>query len=62
LDDSIGHTFVSGGLTEASFALIGFQASRMEKAVCLRQEHTTGDTKVWPIPSSNCAARFVLAE
>jgi len=34
----------------------------MEKAVCLRREGNYSDTKVWAIPLSNCAARFVLAE
>jgi hypothetical protein len=41
---------------------IMIQGIWMEKAVCLRHEDTRVDTKVWSIPSSNCAARFVLAE
>ena len=62
MDYSIDDTFVSSVLEKVSFALIDFQAGWMEKAVCRRREHTAVDTKVWAIPSSNCAARFVLAE
>jgi hypothetical protein len=47
-------------LEGVSFALIGFQASWMEKSCT--HEHMAVDTKVWAIPWSNCAARFVLAE
>src|SRR5579862_8271326 len=41
-------------------ALIDFQSGWMEKSC--RHEHLAVDTNVWAIPSSNCAARFVLAE
>jgi hypothetical protein len=34
----------------------------MEKAVRLGHEDTAVDTKVWAIPSSNCAAHYVLAQ
>src|SRR5579864_930324 len=40
------------------FGLIDFRW--MEKNCW--HEHLAVDTKVWAIPSSNCAARFVLAE
>jgi hypothetical protein len=60
LDHGIGDAFVSSVLEGVFFALIGFQASWMEKSC--RHEHKAVDTKVWAIPSSNCAARFVLAE
>jgi len=62
LDYGTGNTFVSSVLERVSFASIDFQADRMEKGRGLRHQHTAVDTKVWAIPSSNCAARFVLAE
>jgi len=30
--------------------------------MCLVHDDTAVDTKVWAIPSSNCAAHFILAE
>src|SRR5579872_1788022 len=39
-----------------------FRLAGWRKTVCFRREHTPVDTKVWAIPSSNCGARFVLAE
>src|SRR5580693_5081014 len=62
LDYGIADTFVSSVLEGASFALIVFRLAGWRKAVCLRHQHKVVDTKVWAIPSSNCAARFVLAE
>jgi len=49
LDDGIGHTFVS---------LIPNQTDPTQSdatTVVLPYFPTTVDTKVWPIPSSNCA-------
>jgi hypothetical protein len=62
LDHGIDDTFVSSVREDVSFALIDFQVAGWRKAVCLRHEGRAVDTKVWAIPSSNCAAHFVLAQ
>jgi hypothetical protein len=63
LDNGIDDTFVSS-VREEVFRRFGrfSELARWRKTVCLRHEDTAVDTKVWAIPSSNCAAHFVLAE
>jgi hypothetical protein len=63
LDNGIDDTFVSSVREEVSFALIDFQDQLDgEKPYASGMKTLQSDTKVWAIPSSNCAAHFVLAE
>src|SRR5581483_7735852 len=60
LDHGTDDTFVSVG--KVSFLRRSTSRTSSVKGICLWHEHMAIDTKVWAIPSSNCAPRFVLAE
>jgi len=61
LDYGIGDTFVSSVLEGFPSLWSIFTLARWRTAICLRHQHTAVNTKVWAIPSSNCAAHSVQA-